>query len=174
MDAEKKPLMLHIHCPTKKLFIILWASWGLFLADVCFLAAWCFTTGLGIFKVSQRPVVQKHSAWKTSVALLIFINFTRENGTLHFPGGFFASIFRNWHGICLGCFSPLPSTWQIEDLGFDHRIEGHLEALQEGWFLMGFWFCARGSWYPEQSENKICPRISLGIFFSNETWEVPR
>ena len=37
-------------------------------------------------------------------------------------------------------FFSLPSIWKIEDLGFDHRIEGHLEALQEGWFLMGFWF----------------------------------
>ena len=64
----------------------------------------------------------------------------RKNGTLYFPGGFFASIFRHWHGICLGYFSSLPSIWKIEDLGFDHRIEGHLEALQEGWFLMGFWF----------------------------------
>ena len=84
-------------------------------------------------------------------------------------------MFRNWYGICLGYFSSLPSIWQIEDLGFDHRIEGHLEALQEDWFLMVFWFCGRGSWYPEQSENKICPKISLVIFFfSNETWEFLR
>ena len=86
-----------------------------------------------------------------------------------FQAVFFASVFRNWHGICLGYFSSLPSIWQIEDLGFDHRTEGHLEALQEGWLILVHGTVWKQT-LPKNFFGDFFFKRNLGIFTLDDIW----